>query len=56
MRVDEFMRQLREVVLNHPDAAQMDIQLEPHGNRPHQPVYRVHLGQHQNRVYVEGER
>ena len=56
MTVAQFIQQLRHLVMEHPDAANMEMMIAPHGNRAHQPIEKIHLGHHQNRVYVEGEK
>jgi hypothetical protein len=54
--VSIFIQQLRQLVLEHPDAAQREIVICPHGTGHRQHIREVHLNEHGVKVVVEAER
>jgi hypothetical protein len=56
MTVSMFIQQLRQLVLEHPDAAQREIVICPHGAGPRQHIQAIHLNEHGVKVVVEAER
>lgn len=56
MTVSQFIQQLRQLVLEHPHAAQLDIVVAPHGHDHRQAVDDIHLNVHETKVVVEARR
>lgn len=55
MKVDEFMRMLRQLVLEHPEASREELVLSVShlGHRQH--ITTIHLNLHGTKVVIEGE-
>lgn len=55
MTVQEFIMQLRQLVLEHPFAAELPISVSPHGKDHRQIIERLHLNLHETQVVIESE-
>lgn len=55
MKVDEFMRMLRQLVIEHPEVVHHELVLSPHGGGHRQHITKIHLNLHGTKVVIEGE-
>lgn len=55
MTVQEFIMQLRQLVLEHPFAAELPICVSPHGKDHRQEVNKINLNVHSTKVVIESE-
>lgn len=56
MKVREIMMRLREIVAQHPEAANEEVVLAPHGLGHRQPIRAIHLNHHGTKIVIEAER
>lgn len=56
MTVQQFIRQLRQLVLEHPHAASVPIVMAQHGKGHHpRGIGRLHLNEHGTAIVIEAE-
>ena len=56
MKLDELIRQLRQLVLEHPKVAREEVVLYPHGPAHNQALVTVRLNDHGTKIVLEAER
>jgi hypothetical protein len=56
MKVRDIIRSLRQLVLEHPHAADLDVVLAPHGHGHRQPLDQIHLNTHETLIILEAEK
>ena len=54
--VSELIRQLRQLVLEHPHAVNCEVVLSPHGHGHRQHLESIHFNIHETKVVLESER
>ncbi len=55
MTIGDLIKQLRQLVLEHPHATDLPIVIHPHGFTHSQQLERVHLNLHQTKVILEAD-
>ncbi len=56
MTVAQLINQFRQLVIEHPEASNVPVVLQPHGGRRDQPVGHVELNFTGTKVFIESER
>lgn len=55
MTLAQHIQQLRQLVLEHPHAANLPMVLHPHGHKHEQAIESAHLNLHQTKVVLESQ-
>lgn len=56
MTLRELSQMTRQLVLEHPYAADLEVVLHPHGSHHRQPLEQVHLNPQETSVVLESKR
>lgn len=56
MKVREVIARFREIVIEHPEAANEEVVLSPHGPGHRQAIGGIHLNHHGTKIVIEAER
>jgi len=56
MTIGRLIQQLRDLVLQHPHAAELPIVIHPHGFTHSQQLESIHLNLHATKVVLEAEK
>lgn len=56
MKVRDIIQTFRQLVLEHPHAADLDVEMAPHGHAHRQPIDQIHLNVHETKILLEAKR